>query len=209
MKKRAILFIVISLILLGLKQDIINGQITMAPSLYSATDSLNSAPDALGIMQKALMEQLKALEISSDSLEYYMGVLNDKLKKMDMSFLIPDEIAKDYGNDFDRDHKNEIVELSGETKTRNIPISVEKSIPVLVIIINGEVNSGKTIIEIYNPNNNKLGSFKLQNNNKTNNQAVNNSINKTFKNPIIGEWKVRVESEKAFGSIIVTIIQKL
>jgi len=208
MKERAILFIVISLILLGLKKDIINGQITMAPSLYSTTDSLNSAPDALGIMQKALMEQLKALEISSDSLEYYMGVLNDKLKKMDMSFFIPDEIAKDYGNDFDRDHKNEIVELSGETKTRNIPISVEKSIPVLFIIINGEVNSGKVIIEIYDPNNNKLGSFKLQNNN-TNNQTVNNSINKTFKNPTIGEWKVRVDSEKAFGSIAVTTIQKL
>ena len=206
MKKRAFLFMVVTLILFGFKNEKISAQDT---KLDSSIDSLNSTTGALGIMHEALMEQLKALEINSDSLEYYMEILNQKLEKMDISFSIPDEIVKQYGKDFEREHNNTLIELKGEIKTKEIIVNVEKEIPALFFVINGKIEFGKSVIEIYDPNNKQLGSFKLQNTNDKNKQSVNNSINKTFKNPILGEWKVKVQSEKASGSIVVTTIQKL
>jgi hypothetical protein len=206
MKNRAILFMSITLILMGFKLDTVSAQDSKTNSLV---DSLNSTTAAFGIMQEALLEQLKALEISSDSLQYYMGMLNEKTKDLQLSFSIPEEIAKEYGDDFEREHNNEIIELKGETKTRNILVNVEKNIPVLFIVINGKINSGTTVIELYDPNNKQLGSFKLQNKNDKNNKSVNNKINKTFKNPIPGGWKVKVLSEKATGNIVVSTIQKL
>lgn len=209
MKKRAILVLATTLILFEAKFKTVYGQDTIVAGSFTSTESFNSMTDALEIMQEALKEQLKALEKNSDSLKYYMEFLNDQMKKIPDPFSIPDDIAKNYGNDFEREQHFEMVDLKGDSKTRNILINVEKEIPFMFLIIKGELNSGKAIIEIYTPNNIQKGSFKIENIKDENNQSVNSSINKIFKKPIIGEWKVKVQSDKAFGNIIITSIQKL
>jgi len=209
MKKRAILIFITTLFFLGAKLTTTIGQDTIVAGSFPAIESLSSNIDALGIMQEALKEQLKALEINSDSLNYYMELLNDQMKKVPNAFAIPDDIAKNYGSDFVREQHIEFIELKGKVETKNILINVEKEIPVMFLVINGEVNIGKSIIEIYDPNNIQQGSFKIQNKKDENNQSVNSSINKTFKKPILGEWKVKVQSDKAFGNVIITSIQKL
>lgn len=202
MKKRAFLLKVITLILFGIHIGNISAQDVQM-------DSLNSSTNALGVMQEALMEQLKALEINSDSLSYYMGILNEKMKDLDLSFSIPDDIAKEYGSDFEREHNNQIIELKGETKTKDIIVDIDKNIPALFFVINGKINSGTAVIELYDPNNKQQGRFKIQNENGVDNKSVNNTIHKTFKNPKLGEWKLKVIADKAVGDIVVSSIQKL
>ena len=209
MKKRAILILATTLILFGTKLKTVYGQDTIVAGSFPSTESLNSMTNALGIMEEALMEQLKALDMNSDSLKYYMGLLNEQMKNLPDPFVIPDDIATTFGNNFDRDVFATTVNLKGESKTEEIVVRVKKKIPVMFLIINGVVKSGNIIVEIFDPNGMKQGSFSIENDDKNNGEVVNSSMNKSLKAPIKGKWKVKINSVNAHGNINITSMQKL
>jgi hypothetical protein len=132
-----------------------------------------------------------------------------KLKNLPDPLVIPDDIAKNFGNDFDRDVFTTTVNLKGESKTKEIVVNVEKKIPVMFLIIKGGVKSGIISVEIYDPNGKKQGGFSIESDNSKIGEIVNGSINKSLKRPIIGNWKIKIDSDKAIGDIFITSIQKL
>jgi len=210
MKKRAILFLVSVMFIQVTTSKTTLGQDTIVGGSFPSAESFKSMTEVWEIMEDAFKEQLKALDINTDSLMKQMELLKEQMEKFPLDpFVIPDDIANNFGKNFERVVFATTINLKGESKTKEIVVNVEQEIPVMFLIINGSVKSGKAIIEIYDPKGNKQGSFTIENENNENNELVNSSINKSLKKPMLGEWKVKVDSDKAIGNVFITTMQKL
>jgi len=210
MKKRAILFLVsVVFLLFGINSRTVLCQDTIATGSFPSTESFKTMTEGWKIMEQAFKEQFKALDLNTDSLKYYLELLNEQIKNLPDPMVIPDDIAKSFGNNFDRNVYTTTVNLKGESKIKEVVVNVEEKIPVMFLIINGGVKSGIISVEIYDPNGKKQGGFSIESDDSKNGEIVNGSINKSLKKPMIGNWKIRVDSDKAIGNVFITSMQKL
>lgn len=208
MKKRAIFYLAIVMFLLAGPKTI-SGQDTIIAGSFPSAESLKSWTEEWKIISEAFQEQLKTLHINSDSFRRQMEIFNEQMKDFHLDqIVIPNNIPSGFENYFNKDAFATTVNLKGESKTKEVVIDIEKEIPVLLVFINGGVKSGNVSIGIYDPNGKKQGGFSIENDTNGNNEVVNGSINKRFSAPIPGKWKVKVDSDKAFGNIFITSMQK-
>ena len=129
MKKRANLILVVVMLLTGVPKTIF-GQDTIIVGSLPSLESLSNMTEGLDIMTEALEEQLKTLHINNDSFMKQMKIFQEQMKDFHIEpIVIPDEITKGVWNDFARDMFATTVNLKGESKTKEVVISVEKEIP--------------------------------------------------------------------------------
>lgn len=208
MKKRANLFLVVVMLLTGVPKTIF-GQDTIIVGSLPSLESLHNMTEGLDIMTEALEEQLKTLHINNDSFMKQMKVFQEQMKDFHIEpIVIPDVITKGVWNDFARDMFATTVNLKGESKTKEVVISVEKEIPDMCLMINGAIQSGNVSVGIFDPDGKKQGSFTIASEAGEKGEVVNGSINKSFKAPMTGKWKVKIDSDKAHGNIFITSMQK-
>ena len=208
MKKRANLFLVVVMLLTGIPKTIF-GQDTIIVGSFPSPESLKNLTEGLDIMTEALEEQLKTLHINNDSFMKQMKIFQEQMKDFHIEpIVIPDEITKGVWNDFARDMFATTVNLKGESKTKEVVISVEKEIPAMCLMINGEIQSGNVSVGIFDPDGKKQGSFTIASETGEKGEVVNGSINKNFKAPMTGKWKVKIDSDRAYGNIFITSMQK-
>ena len=208
MKKRANLILVVVMLLTGIPKTIF-GQDTIIVGSFPSPESLKNLTEGLDIMTEALEEQLKTLHINNDSFMKQMKIFQEQMKDFHIEpIVIPDEITEGVWNDFARDMFATTVNLKGESKTKEVVISVEKEIPAMCLMINGEIQSGNVSVGIFDPDGKKQGSFTIAGVAGEKGEVVNGSINKNFKAPMTGKWKVKIDSDKAYGNIFITSMQK-
>jgi len=208
MKKRAILYLAIAMLLIELPKTIF-GQDTIIVGSFPSAESLKTFTEDMEIMQEALKKQLKDFHINHDSFMKQMEIFKDQMKDFHIDpIVIPDDFSQSFGNTFDKDMFATTVNLQGESKPKEVIVKVEKEIPVMFLTINGGIKSGSVSVEIYDPNGKKQGSFTIENDADENSEVTNGSINRSFKAPMKGKWKVRVDSNKAYGNVFITSIQK-
>lgn len=105
------------------------------------------------------------------------------------------------------------ISLSGDSETEEIEIKVEDETLNLNISIRSTVKVGGLTIEIYDPNGVRQGNFSVgsqlnlkrhsseRKDNKSKNEVVNGQIEKLVKEPIVGNWIIKIIPSKAEGSV--------
>jgi hypothetical protein len=158
------------------------------------------------IMKEAIKEQYKGQY--KDSLKHQLKQTQKYFEKGLNQLVCSDQIDPDIFNSINNNILTTTVRFEGESETNDIVINVERKTPNIYIIINGVVKSGNVEIEIYDPTEKKQGGFSIINDKGDEKEIVNGSISKKINTPKIGKWKVKVKSNKAYGSIFITF-QKL
>ena len=107
------------------------------------------------------------------------------------------------------------INLSGDSETKEIEIKVEDENLLLNIIIKSNVKYGALTIEIYDPNGEKQGNFSVgsqlsskrssteSKDEKSKNEEVNGQIEKKIKEPVKGNWIIKIIPNKAEGTVLI------
>jgi len=80
----------------------------------------------------------------------------------------------------------------------------------LYVGIRAHINSGSTLIEIYNPKGVKEGELSLKFKSKSDSNKEENTsgaLDKTIANAEVGEWQIKISSQKADGSVAMSVAQ--
>lgn len=108
------------------------------------------------------------------------------------------------------------ISLPGDSKTEEIIVNVDEKLVHLVLTIKSTVSLGELSIEIYDPNGEKHGNFTVGNQLSSantisikkqegvvsgKNEIVNGTINKIIRQPMIGNWIIKIIPNKAKGRI--------
>ena len=209
---KSILGILTALLLIGILPSKSFGQDTIIIRTLPSTGSYKMLEEELKIMEDAMKEKVKVMkiQINTDSIMQNMEVFKDQMKHFSEKIVvIPDDFTFNFEHNFEKNVFATTVVLTGDSKNKEVVVKVEKEVPSLSLSINGEVRSGNVNVGIYDPKGKKQGSFSIENENNKDGETVNGSLNKNLSSPMIGDWKVKIESDKAKGNVIVTSIQKL
>ena len=99
------------------------------------------------------------------------------------------------------------INLSGDSKTEEITVNVDEKLIHLMISIKSTVSLGELSIEIYDPNGEKHGNFTVGNQLNSassvpgKREIVNGTINKIVRQPMMGNWTIKIIPTKARGEI--------
>jgi hypothetical protein len=200
MRKRAKLFSMGIILVFEITGKSAFSQDTVFTPTVLPPESYNKFIENWDIMWQALEVQFKLLD--TDSLNYYMKLLNEQMKNLPEPLEIPDFITS-----YNRDVSNTTVNLNKESKLKEISVSVDKEIPILSLNIKGRVSSGSVDVEIFDPKKVKQGGFTIVNDDNKNGEMVYGSINKSVNEPLHGIWKIIVSSQNAYGNIYITSIK--
>jgi len=206
MKNRAILSAIIVILLLGTTIKSAACQDTIYTGSFPSAEDLKAIQEQMKVMEFALQEQFKALDLNSESLEKNLESIREQLENMP-KIEIPEDFMKEFQFNFERNMFATTVKLEGESGKKEVVIVVEEENPFLHLNINGSVKTGSVRVEIIDPSGKRQGSFTIENSDNGNGEMVNSSINKNIKNPSTGKWKIQVTSEKATGNIYVSSMQ--
>lgn len=106
------------------------------------------------------------------------------------------------------------ISLSGDSETEEIEIKVEETV-LLNINIKSNVKVGGLTIEIYDPNGEKQGNFSVgsqlnlnkssmeSKDKKSKNEEVSGQIEKKIKEPVNGNWIIKIIPNKAEGTVLI------
>lgn len=227
MKTKAILFLIGSILFPALA----NAQDTIYAGSIPSEEYFRQINEQMKIMEYALQEQFKALEINTDSLEKNLERLRIQFENIpepvipedfmkDFQLYFPQDIHVDFPEEFnfdffqdfrfnvDMDVFSTTVNLDGTSGKKEVLIIVEETTPSMMIDINGEVSSGIVKVEILDPAGKKQGGFSVENSDAPGGEVANGIINKNVKSPATGKWKVVISSDKAVGKVFVSSIQQ-
>ncbi len=100
------------------------------------------------------------------------------------------------------------ITLESSSKNEAITIPVDNETGCLSIGVSSSISSGSLTLEIYNPDGDKEGNFSVSgdDNSSSSNEAsmttsVCGQLNKTFKEPMKGDWVVKLKPKKVTGKI--------
>ncbi len=119
-------------------------------------------------------------------------------------------------------HTESRLTFNSESEERYITVGVSDINTILTLNIESLINSGHLTIEIYDPAGAKQGNFILGYQLKTDNESikakkaevenkipddnlVSGNINKTIKNPLQGDWKIKIIPKNVTGIIGINI----
>ncbi|WP_236976226.1 hypothetical protein [Membranihabitans maritimus] len=107
---------------------------------------------------------------------------------------------------------NREIQLTGESNTFEISIPIAPGLKQLGITVSSSIWQGDISIELYDPRKKKIGNYSVgtQVDDKTDpeksrfskpKETVEGRIVKVFENPIPGDWKVTIKTEKSKGHV--------
>lgn len=101
---------------------------------------------------------------------------------------------------------NRRIILDDESTSREILIEAQKSTKMFQLKVECEIFDGELQIEIYDSENQKLGNFSIgkQIESEKVKESVGGRISKSIKDPIPGNWKVKISPKNASGNISIS-----
>ena len=122
------------------------------------------------------------------------------------------KLAEEWRNSFERILTKKMNITPQSKNVEPIVFEVNKR-SNLHFSIQGEIITGTTLIEIFNPDGKKEGELSLENTNtkggsNSESQAINatsGSINKTISDAKTGNWQIRVSPEKSEGTVHISV----
>jgi len=112
------------------------------------------------------------------------------------------------GQDYTEMERSKILRFENESMQVEVEIKVSEEFNFLVIKIQGSFEKGETLIELFNPNGIKKGHFTIKtetniskgkNTNIT--EMVSGKLEKHYRDPLKGDWLIRISPQKAVGYI--------
>jgi len=123
------------------------------------------------------------------------------------------KLAEEWRNSVMNLYDADLAISDNDSKSKSIHIEITEK-HTLFFNINGSINSGNVLIEIFNPSGKKEGELSLQHRKesvqKTETSILNNtsgSINKTINASEIGDWIVKITPIKSNGDIHISVAQ--
>jgi len=107
---------------------------------------------------------------------------------------------------------NRNIQLDGSSDTEEFKVEVSEDIESLQIAIISTIQSGYLTMEIYDPKGVKQGNFSVEsqlNSNAKKKELVCGQMQKTIKDPIKGNWVIKLIPEKVKGDISICTTQVL
>lgn len=108
------------------------------------------------------------------------------------------------------------INLDESSKTKEINLEVNEDVVCLQIGLISTIESGSLTIEIYDPNGDKQGNFSVESELSSNSSSsgknkdlVCGQLNKTIKDPMKGNWTVKLKPKKVTGEIMINSRQSL
>jgi len=99
------------------------------------------------------------------------------------------------------------IKLEKDSKTEEVIIPIKQKTQKFELMINSSVTIGKLKIELYDPNDIKQGNFTVGTQlNSEKKEIVNGNIQKSLKEPLSGNWKVKIIPTDATGSVKIQIL---
>ena len=120
MKKKAIIFILSVIFIQILIINFTQGQSTIVKDPFHSDEPFKTISESFKIMEKALEEQFEALNMNTDSLEYYLGLLEEHLENFPNPLPFPGDITKNFENNYNRNIFTTTLNLKGESKKEEI-----------------------------------------------------------------------------------------
>ena len=121
------------------------------------------------------------------------------------------EEAEKWRNSFEIILTKDVTISSQSANIKPIIVKVDKK-ATLRFNINGKISSGTTIIEIFNPSGKKEGELSLEHNSDSSLtdksdiiDFTSGSLNKTISNADIGDWQIKISSNKSEGNIKLSV----
>lgn len=105
---------------------------------------------------------------------------------------------------------NRNIQLDGSSDTEEIKVAVTEDIKCLSIAINSTIESGNLTMEIYDPKGAKQGNFSIESqlaSNAKKKDLVCGQMQKDMKEPMKGNWTVKLIPNKAKGDIAIRTVQ--
>lgn len=97
--------------------------------------------------------------------------------------------------------ENRVIEFVNDTKSEDIIITVQKNTPILELMINGTINSGKLDVAFVDPFGNSFGKFAIEAEKSDKKGTSLGEMNKFFKEPTSGDWKIKITTVNVAGKI--------
>lgn len=108
-------------------------------------------------------------------------------------------------NSLKTDFDDRVIKFDNDTKKEEIIINVKEETPVMELSVTGKVSYGKLSVEVFEPNGNRVRKFIVKVKTKSKNPDEKGmsigEINKTVKNPELGNWKIELSGIKVTGEI--------
>ncbi len=100
------------------------------------------------------------------------------------------------------------INLESSSKNESVKISVQEDVEHLNIGVSSSISSGALTMEIYNPKGDKQGNFSVESELNSSSsdggkssESVCGQLNKSFKDPMKGDWVVKLKPKKVTGKI--------
>ncbi len=152
--------------------------------------------EQLKAMDEELMKHLETIDFHHDSLMMQLELM--EIDMHDFSVDLHDFVDKVFTTN---------VKVTGDSKTKEVNIDVEEEIQMLNVMIDGIVTSGNMDVGVYDPSGKKKGSFSIECDTDSSGEEVHGLLNRNYNAPMAGTWKVKINSEKAHGNVMITSLQ--
>ena len=103
------------------------------------------------------------------------------------------------------------IELNDSSKSKTVTLEVSKGTKNFMIGVNSLISSGSLTMEIFDPKGNKQGNFSVES--QMNNQGADakeevcGQLNRSFSDPMAGDWSVKLKPKKVTGKVSINYHQ--
>lgn len=120
------------------------------------------------------------------------------------------------GQDETKQNIQKLIKLNNESEVKEVLIPIQDSVKSLMILVSSNIQAGDVTIEIYDPVGEKHGYFSIGCQpvltNKTSNPSgkstyttnadrASGNLSRTVKNPVKGDWKLKIIPKNASGTV--------
>jgi len=100
------------------------------------------------------------------------------------------------------------IQLDDSSSNEVVKVEVKENAKHLMIGVNSTISSGSLTMEIYDPKGNKQGNFSVESmmsssssSKGKNKETVCGQLNKSFQDPMKGDWTIKLKPKKVSGKI--------
>lgn len=122
-------------------------------------------------------------------------------------FMVPIAIAQHKGN-CSNSNTTRSIELDDSSSNEVVKVEVKDNAKHLMIGVSSTISSGSLTMEIFDPKGNKQGNFSVESmmsssssSKGKNKESVCGQLNKSFQDPMKGDWTIKLKPKKVSGKI--------
>ena len=123
------------------------------------------------------------------------------------------------GQDETKQNIQKLIKLNNESEVKEVLLAVQDSVKSIMILVSSNIQAGDVTIEIYDPVGEKHGYFSIgcqpvmankivnptgKSTYTTNADRASGNLSRTVKNPVKGDWKLKIIPKNASGTVNLT-----